>query len=406
MVMAREDWVSRALDVVLAFVFLMFAFDADYSVFANGQVFALPLAWTLIIISYILIIRAFIRGRTTNAVYNAFLYVAFVAFAVYVVIVAVIWNVRSFGTDEILFAWYASILTLHGLNPYVVGMKEITDIVQMPFLTQMLNGDWVTHYSYPALSFLVFTPFVALGMKAIEYVMFIFFFISLYILYVDTDPNYRQLPLIIFFVSNIFVDYVAGGVTDTLYLPFVLLSMRYYQRGKYTWSGVFLGIADNMKQVPWLIILFLWLYLIKNKQYGDLKKLTIGWFLAFVIPNIPFMLFPNPLVAFPAWLKGVLYPATAQLVSQGFGLAAGNMFSFTFSHWFMTALTIAFAAYLVIAFFFIAKYPESKWLAWVITMFIWYVTYRSLVNYFIYFIPIAYYAVLMMMRDMGATKHG
>ncbi len=402
----QEDWVSRALDVVLAFVFLMIAFNAEYSVFANGQVFAIPLAWVLIIISYILIVRAFIRDHITTAVYNAFLLVAFIAFAAYVIIVAIIWNVTSFGTDEIMLAWYTSKLVLHGLNPYVVGVRGVENVMQMPFLTQVLNGNWALHYPYPSLSFLVFTPFVALGLRAIEYVMFIFFFVSLLILYLDTDPNYRQLPLIMFFVSNIFVDYVAGGVMDTLYLPFVLLSMRYYQRGRYTLSGVFLGIADNMKQVPWLIILFLWLYLIRNKQYRELRDLTVGWFLAFVIPNIPFMIYPTPSLAFPAWLRGILYPATAPLVSQGFGLAIGNMFSLTLSHGFLTVLTLAFTVYLVIAFFIIAKYPESKWLAWVATLFIWYVTYRSLVNYFIYFIPIAYYAILMMLKDKGATKHG
>ena len=85
---------------------------------------------------------------------------AFVVWGVLQVITA-----PGYGTDEIAFDQYAAQLVLHGMNPYVHSMAPAFSLfhVSPDGYTFLLNGQPVTSLSYPALSFLFYVPFLALG---------------------------------------------------------------------------------------------------------------------------------------------------------------------------------------------------------------------------------------------------
>jgi uncharacterized membrane protein len=164
-------------------------------------------------------------------------------------------------------------------------------------------------------------------------------------------------------------------------------------------SGLFLGLADGVKQTPWMIIAFLWLWLAREKRMDALRYFTIAWFLAFIVPNLPFMVYPSIHTAFPAWLKGTLLPALVPDFSQGAGLALLNLGIWSVTHSVMTLMTIAWVLALLIAYLFVGR--DGRWSAWVIPTMIYLVTYRSLANYFVYFIPIAFYIVMLLEKAKG-----
>ena len=104
------------------------------------------------------------------------------------------------------------------------------------------------------------------------------------------------------------------------------------------------------------------------------------------------------------WLRGVLYPVIAPTVSQGFALAYYNITIGTLLHSLMTLLTIAWVLFTLFIYWWYADKPQALWLAYVMPAIVYFVTWRSLANYFMTFIPIAYYAVLMYAKQTGEIK--
>ena len=71
----------------------------------------------------------------------------------------------AYGTDEMAFDQYAAQLFMHGVNPYLHSMAPSFNLFQVNpnSYTWMVTGQPVTSLSYPALSFLLYVPFMALG---------------------------------------------------------------------------------------------------------------------------------------------------------------------------------------------------------------------------------------------------
>ena len=74
----------------------------------------------------------------------------------------------GYGTDELAFDQYAGGLAQHGLDPYLHSMAPSFSLfhVSPDGYTYSLTGAPVTQLSYPALAFLVYVPFLALGWSA------------------------------------------------------------------------------------------------------------------------------------------------------------------------------------------------------------------------------------------------
>ena len=400
-----RTWLERVVDVVTASILMALAVSTSYAVYVNGFVFYVPVATLSLALGLIMMLRAFLDIPTAvTTVFGAFVFAAYV---LYVVMVMITWNMVYSGTDEILVAYYANYLLVHGINPYTVSMDAVLRQFHTPFYTTLVTGSYADKYSYPALSFLVFTPFYLAGLRNFIAVLILFFGIAMFIAWHDTPKQWRNLALIVFLVPPLLFSFTVTSVMDILWVPFMLMSMRSLRKGEYKWSGFWLGAANNFIQDSWLVIAYLTLFFVKNRKrlgWASLRDLLTWWFIGFVVWNIPFMVYPLNIHTPFEWLSGVFYPVTSATMSMGYALALYNETIATLSHTVMTLLTIAWALFTLAVYWWYADKPQALWLAYVMPSIVFFVTWRSLANYFVTFIPVAYYAVLMYAKQSGEIK--
>lgn len=321
-------------------------------------------------------------------------------------------NVPAYGTDEIAFDQYAAQLLVHGMNPYVHSMNPSFAMfhVSPNGYTFRLDGQPVTSLSYPALSFLVYTPFYTLGWSTqMAVVINVFAWaIGMVLAYVLLPKEVRPLALVLGSLS-VYIGYAVGGVTDALFVP--LLIGAVYQWDRYPTqrgmaalrSPVLLGLAMAVKQTPWLLLPFLaigiWLEARRSDQEG---WNTAGRFvgitaLAFLIPNLPFIvLSPH------AWASGILTPIASHAVpaGQGFvglslflGIGGGSLGAYTL------ALIVVLIALVVI---FFASYPSLKAMALVFPAVVLFFSARSFGSYLVTLMPVVIVGALSL-RPRGVV---
>jgi uncharacterized membrane protein len=282
----------------------------------------------------------------------------------------------SYGTDEIAFDQYAAQLLQHGVNPYTHSMAQAFSMfhVSPDGYTFLLNGQPVTALSYPALSFLLYVPFLLAGWSTQLAVMMnvIAWAIGIALAFVLLPRSLRPLAIVIGSFS-VYIGYAVGGVTDALFVPLLIGAVYQWDRfprlkGLAAWRGpVLLGLAMAVKQTPWLVVPFLvaGIALEAHRLGGRTEALrTSGRYLAiavaaFLVPNVPFIV-----IAPHAWLSGVLTPIASHTVPAGqgliglslyLGLGGGSLASYTI------ALVVVFVA---LSLTFVVTYPALK--AWVV----------------------------------------
>src|ERR1035437_5516833 len=125
---------------------------------------SLPASGLLILTGLGVVVVIWSAHRVIRSTQVVVLVGAAVGFAMLTVLI-VLGN-PSYGTDEIAFDQYAAQLVLHGMNPYLHSMAPSLAIFHVPdiFRTYLLNGGQVHTLSYPAGSFLLYTPSLLLGM--------------------------------------------------------------------------------------------------------------------------------------------------------------------------------------------------------------------------------------------------
>jgi len=338
-------------------------------------------------------------------VYDVFYYLAPMIIASYLIVYCIIfWNSNSYSTDSILFVDEAIRLLLLGYNPYTIQMN--ISGVDYRWTTQLLTGELERTYSYPALSFLIYVPAKLAGIHNLNIVTALALFAAFVIVYILTPRSLYPLPLLVFTIDPSLAGLSLNGVLDGLWLPFVVASVYTFYRHDWTHnrrmfiSGSLLGLAAAIKQTPWPIAFYLLVLLASQKNFKDLGWFLAGLALGFLPPNMPFIL-----QAPSAWLGGVLAPLVHPMVPEGFGpsilVATGQV---VIPHTFFTLLQ-AFVTLLIV--FVIAFKPEkAKLLPWISPPIIYYFGWRSLHNYFTFFIPVAYTVLLLEAKgDKHDVKH-
>ncbi len=307
-------------------------------------------------------------------------------------------NRNYFGTDGILFTRYSIDLLVQGKNPYSHSMLSAFDVypIDRRFVTYRINGEIVTSLSYPSLSFLFFLPQVLLGIPNLNLTPIAVLFMVLIFLVYESPGIFSLVPILIIFADPNLTLFTYGGVFDILWVLPLLIAMRFWVTDKYIESSLFLGLAFAVKQTPWFIAPFLlvWLYLESDSYYSfksKIKKCVVGVVLGFFIPNIPFIIW-NP----AAWMESVFTPVFSgfSLVKQGSGLTLLSVSGvFPLPKIFFTMILLGILSILLMIY--ILYFDRLKWTAWIMPALILWVNYRSLQNYFIFFIPIAYYSILL-----------
>lgn len=297
----------------------------------------------------------------------------------------------SYRTDVLAFSHYSAILfATKGANPYTQDMTNALWMfaVQPSDLTPLTSATYLNTFQYPALHFLVFVPFVLLGLADMRWVLVLFEVGTVLTLYLKAPRKLRPILLLPLFAgSDLMINYTAASVSDALWvLP--LLFAAFYMERPYV-AGLFYGVACAFKQTPWVLAPFLLIYYIRaGDELGSRDKLlrllkfagvALGVFLAF---NLPFML-NAPMT----WFRNVLTPMTEDLVilSQGASLLT-QVGLFPVSRIFYTVVAVAVAVALLVNYY--VYFDRLRYMVWIFPAIVLWFSYRALTSYIIYWVPL------------------
>lgn len=333
-------------------------------------------------------------------------HIAYGVFGVLVVTAGVAYFTKAssnpLGTDGILFSQYSVDLLLSGQNPYSHVMDPAFDkySVADEFVTYKRDGTTVMSLSYPALSFLWFVPQILLGIPNINLTAVVVFLLVLLFLIRESPDRLALAPIAVMFTDPSIITFSYGGVFDILWVLPLLIGMKFWAAKRYQAACFVLGLAFATKQTPWFIAPFLGIWLYNESETIEEAARSIATCMAagiagFVLPNLPFIIWNAS-----AWFEGVFTPISGGgvgLVKQGSGLTlltVAGVQSLPKSFY-----TIAVLASLVTLMGIYALYFErTKWVIWVLPAVILWFNYRSLQNYFVFFIPVAYYGIFLKLK--------
>jgi hypothetical protein len=320
----------------------------------------------------------------------------------------------SYGTDSLAFGQYSAKLVLAGINPFTHSLAPSLAAYHVPviFTTHYMDGRSILTASYPAGSFLFYLPALALGWStgAAVGIDVAFWVLALVLLWALLPATVRWLAALVL-ASTIYTSYVVGGVTDSLYLPFLIVALwRWDRYGDPTepssarWIGpMALGVALSVKQTPWFVLPFLLIGVaIEARRRGhDWLLLTVRYL---TLTAVVFLALNGPWIAEDpaAWARGVLVPLTSSFVPLGQGLinltliqhiGGGNL-----SYYTLAGVSALFLALLLESLYF--DRFKRAWMFLLIGTFFF--TPRSLGNYFLMLFPGALVAAL----TVRATSNG
>ncbi|MBJ7593598.1 MAG: hypothetical protein JF886_01845 [Candidatus Dormibacteraeota bacterium] len=321
---------------------------------------------------------------------------------VFTLIVTGMWlSVRSsehvYQTDEITTGQASAAVLLSGHNPYATDLTKELSRFNLPpdVATPLLDGGTIHSTSYPALSFLLYIPFGALLGLGSPFALVadgLAWILLMFLLWRLLDERLRPVvPLIASF--PFYLSFIDGGVTDVLYLPFLLLALHRWDRfldsggsRLMRWLGpVCLGLACSVKPTPWLIAPFLVAALtIESARRGrnpwrtaaTYSTIALG---AFLVVNGPFIVMDPG-----AWAHGTLLPLLQPIVPFGQGIAMLPVYLHIAGGHVSYLGVAGVAAILASLGAFIAFYPRSARLLPLMAAVPLLLSARSLFNYFIY----------------------
>jgi uncharacterized membrane protein len=308
-----------------------------------------------------------------------------------VYVVAEIAYKGSYRTDVLAFSQYAAILVTKGLNPYTQDLTPALSMfaVQPSDLTPLSTGSYLATFQYPALHFLIFVPFVLMGLKDMRWVLVMFELGIIAVLYVKCPENLRPMLILPLYAgSDLMINYTASSVTDILWvLPLVLVAFTIDK--KPLLSGVLYGIACAIKQPPWLLAPFIIIYLVRTQQTRETrdKLARIAKFVGpalglFFLVNFPFA-FSDPL----SWLRNIVTPITSNLVILSQGPAVLSQVGLiNVGRTFYTILAIGVLVVLVTNYY--VYFSQLRYVVWILPGIILWFSYRALTSYVIYWIPL------------------
>ncbi len=332
----------------------------------------------------------------------------------------VVWayvQVRSapgYGTDELAFDQYAAQLTHHGLNPYLHSMAPAFPLfrVSPDGYTYSVTGAPVTQLSYPALSFLLYVPLLALGFTSQLAVMVnvAAWALTVLLIFGLLPKGVRPAALVIGSIA-VYVSYAVGGVTDVIYMPLLVLAAyrwNEFGRSRISYLGpVMLGLAMAVKQTPWPLLPFILcaLALEEHARAGGAAALrrcarylalTGG---AFLLPNIWYLA-----VSPGKWISGIFTPIVHPLVPAGQGAIALSLF-LHIGGGSLVAFTIAMIALgLALLVVYVGTYPLLRPATFILPALVLFFASRSYGSYLVSLVPAALVGAVTLRGSVGSSQ--
>jgi uncharacterized membrane protein len=324
---SRVSWVIVGATII-SWSFLLFGYDDSYPWLALVEVIAGLAGLEVVVVALLDREGAFPPSLGITAL-------AVTLFLFFVWCWVQIRVAPAYGTDEAAFDQYAAQLLIHGRNPYTASMAPSFSLfhVSPDGYTFRLNGSPVTQLSYPALSFLFYVPLLLLGMtsQAAIFMNVVAWAATIALAYRLLPRDVKPLALVLGSFA-IYTGFAVGGVTDALYVPFLLLAVYQWDRftdlrGWHRWvSPAAMGLSLGIKQTPWFILPFLVIGIFfeaRDRAEPTQKPVVEVWrylwrvAVVFLIPNLYFIA-RSP----SAWVRGVLTPVIDHLVPAGQGWVA------------------------------------------------------------------------------------
>jgi uncharacterized membrane protein len=321
----------------------------------------------------------------------------------------------DYGTDELAFDQYAAQLAVQGINPYLHSMAAAFPLfhVSPNGYTFQLNGRPVTTLSYPALSFEVYMPLIAAGIKtqAAVWMDVASWALSGVILFAVLPRKLAPLAVVVASL-DVYVGYAVGGITDFLFVPLLVGAAVRWDRfastsGPAAWRGpILMGLAMSVKQTPWLVAPFVvaGIMLEARRLHGGRTAMLTGLrysgiaTAAFLVPNLPYLA-RSP----GAWLHGILTPLSSQAVPAGQGLISLSL-SLAVGGGSLRAYTLAAVVVLLVAMAcYVATYPMLKPAAFLIPSVVLFFATRAFGSYLVMLIPAAIAAAATTRRPSAIT---
>jgi len=300
------------------------------------------------------------------------------------------WN----GVDELAANYYSAYLTLHGINPYTSSMQPIYNARHI-FPSLLLNGSYEDFYAYPALSFLVYAPFVAMGIGSNSFMPFIalliFFVISAAaIVYIHLGKNLNLLiPLSVWLIAC----YSLAGVSNVFIVSIFVVLAYIFSKHSFL-SGIFLGIAASVTQLAWFALPFFYIMTFNRKR--GLGMQVFGTAVSFLLINAVFIILSPS--AFISSTLGIL--GTHSLVFYGSNIAQFFYAFYPVSQAYLSILSITVLLFSMLVYYLYSK--SARLLIALAPIFVFFLSWRNISIYGLAYIPLML-AVYYGKGDEGET---
>ena len=304
-----------------------------------------------------------------------------------------------YSTDSAAFDDVSARALLRGVNPYTTSMAPATHLLKVPdrFWTYTVSGGHVLHASYPAGSFLLDVPALALGLHhhVVDWVDLVAWLVTGVLLFVFLPVSLRWLAALVT-LTPFFIGQFGNSGTDAAFLPFLVVAVWRWDRfgtgaTLTRWAGpVALGLACSIKQLPWFCVPFLATGIaIEARRGGQRPTPVVAKYLAcvavvFGAVNLPFIVWQPS-----AWFHGTLTPLLDPLVADGQGIVALALHGVT-GGVNLGLLTMSCAvAYVAAVVAFAAFYPTLKRIWPLLLPAVFFFSARSLSSYLVNLFPVA-----------------
>jgi len=284
-----------------------------------------------------------------------------------------------YHADAVAALHRAAELFLNGQDPYAVfDLPEALARFHMdPLLATHLDDGSVVHtYNYPALSFLVVAPFVALGLGDVRWVFLVEVLILGLVATSRLRLAWRPMALATI-VGNAIVlrQQILAGIDPT----WVLLTVASWLAVRRAWlSSILLGLAFAARQTAWFVAPFYVAVVWQRWGWREAVRRAVIAGAVTLVVNLPFLF-----IAPQRFIEGVSAPILGPLEPDGvglvrFGLAGIGPF---LSRGTYGALALVVFAALLFVFVRWRRAVTSAPLVWPFVPL--YFAWRSLQNYFV-----------------------
>lgn len=293
-----------------------------------------------------------------------------------------------FPTDEFAIDLYSAHLFLNGLNPYLPqntvnvfayfqlgGSKGLPVNVITPYST----GGFVTNLSYPAISVLAFVPSVLIGRLQTATMIPLYAIPPLiaYLAYHRRKLGEMALiPVFIILLNPSYLGQVGLGYSDIIWMVMTMLSLYFYR--KPVVSGLLMGAALSVKQIPWLLFPFMFIFLFKELGFRHSTRWAVMSVVGFLAINLVFFV-QDP----AAFFKAIVAPEFQQIIGVGFGpsqLSFLGIIPVPRMYFSLMTVSILIASILVYSIYY--EKLRYSFLAFPIIIFLF--NYRLLLNYILF----------------------